>query len=39
VQETLRSDAPTIDELILDVLSLEFNETIMAAVSHQVEEH
>jgi len=35
----LRSDAPTIDELILDVLSLEFNETIMAAAGHQAEEH
>jgi quinone-reactive Ni/Fe-hydrogenase small subunit len=35
----LRSDAPTIDELILDVLSLEFNETVMAAAGHQAEEH
>ena len=35
----LRSDAPTIDELLLDVLSLEFNETIMAAAGHQAEEH
>lgn len=35
----LRSDAPTIDELILDVLSLEFNETIMVAAGHQAEEH
>ncbi len=35
----LRSDAPTIDELILDVLSFEFNETVMAAAGHQAEEH
>jgi len=35
----LRSDAPTIDELILEVLSLEFNETLMAAAGHQAEEH
>ncbi len=35
----LRSDAPTIDELILEVVSLEFNETLMAAAGHQAEEH
>ena len=35
----LRSDAPTIDELVLDVLSLEFNETLMAAAGHQAEAH
>jgi quinone-reactive Ni/Fe-hydrogenase small subunit len=35
----LRSDAPTIDELILDVLSFEFNETVMAAAGHQAEAH
>jgi quinone-reactive Ni/Fe-hydrogenase small subunit len=35
----LRSDAPTIDELILEVISLEFNETIMVAAGHQAEEH
>ena len=35
----LRSDAPTIDELILDVISLEFNETLQAAAGHQAEEH
>ncbi len=34
----LRSDAPTIDELILEILSLEFNETVMAAAGHQAEE-
>lgn len=33
----LRSDGPTIDELVLDVLSLEFHETIMAAAGHQAE--
>ena len=33
----LRSDAPSIDELVLDVLSLEFHETIMAAAGHQAE--
>ena len=35
----LRSDAPTIDELILEIISLEFNETIMVAAGHQAEEH
>ena len=35
----LRSDAPTIDELILETISLEFNETIMAAAGHRAEEH
>lgn len=35
----LRSDAPTIDELILETISLEFNETIMSAAGHQAEEH
>jgi quinone-reactive Ni/Fe-hydrogenase small subunit len=35
----LRSDAPTIDELILEVISLEFNETLQAAAGHQAEEH
>ncbi len=35
----LRSDAPTIDELILDVLSLEFNETLMVAAGHEAEGH
>lgn len=33
----LRSSAPTVDELIFDVLSLEFHETIMAASGHQAE--
>ncbi|HIC10552.1 MAG TPA: hydrogenase [Campylobacterales bacterium] len=35
----LRSDAPTIDELILETISLEFNETLMAAAGHAAEEH
>ena len=35
----LRSDAPTIDELILETISLEFNETLMAASGFQAEEH
>ncbi|MCF6340628.1 MAG: hydrogenase small subunit [Sulfurimonas sp.] len=33
----LRSDGPKIDELLLDIISLEFNETIMAASGHQAE--
>ncbi len=35
----LRSDSPTIDELILETISLEFNETLMAAAGHAAEEH
>ncbi len=35
----LRSDAPTIDELILETISLEFNETIMVAAGHAAEAH
>jgi quinone-reactive Ni/Fe-hydrogenase small subunit len=35
----LRSDAPTIDELILETISLEYNHTIQAAAGHQAEEH
>jgi len=35
----LRSDSPTIDELILETISLEFNETLMAAAGHRAEEH
>jgi len=34
----LRSDAPTIDELILETISLEFHETLMAAAGFQAEE-
>ncbi len=33
----LRTSAPTIDELILDVISLEFHEVIMAAAGHEAE--
>jgi len=33
----LRSSAPTVDDLLFDVLSLEFHETIMAASGHQAE--
>ena len=33
----LRSSTPTVDDLIFDVLSLEFHETIMAASGHQAE--
>ncbi|WP_321468109.1 hydrogenase small subunit [Halarcobacter sp.] len=33
----LRSSAPTVDDLIFDVLSLEFHETIMAASGHQAD--
>jgi len=35
----LRSDAPTIDELVLETISLEFNETLMAAAGHAAEHH
>jgi quinone-reactive Ni/Fe-hydrogenase small subunit len=35
----LRSDAPTIDELILETVSLEYNHTLQAAAGHQAEEH
>ena len=33
----LRSDGPKIDEIILDIISLEFHETLMAAAGHQAE--
>jgi quinone-reactive Ni/Fe-hydrogenase small subunit len=33
----LRSEGPKIDEILLDVISLEFNETIMAAAGYQAE--
>ncbi|MCF6200515.1 MAG: hydrogenase small subunit [Hydrogenimonas sp.] len=35
----LRSDSPTIDELILETINFEFNETLMVAAGHQAEEH
>ncbi len=33
----LRADGPKIDEIILDIISLEFHETLMAAAGHQAE--
>lgn len=33
----LRSDGPKIDEIVLDVISLEFHETLMAPSGHQAE--
>jgi len=34
----LRSDGPKVDEIILDIISLEFHEVLMAAAGHQAEE-
>jgi quinone-reactive Ni/Fe-hydrogenase small subunit len=33
----IRSDGPKIDEIVLDIISLEFNETLQAAAGHQAE--
>jgi quinone-reactive Ni/Fe-hydrogenase small subunit len=33
----LRSDGPKVDEIILDIISLEFHETLMAPSGHQAE--
>ncbi|MRI82797.1 MAG: hydrogenase [Epsilonproteobacteria bacterium] len=33
----LRSDGPKVDEIILEIISLEFHETLMAAAGHQAE--
>jgi quinone-reactive Ni/Fe-hydrogenase small subunit len=33
----LRSDGPKIDEIVLDIISLEFHETLMAPAGHQAE--
>ncbi|MCK9373740.1 MAG: hydrogenase small subunit [Sulfuricurvum sp.] len=33
----LRSDGPKIDEILLDIISLEFHETLMAPAGHQAE--
>ncbi|HHH72270.1 MAG TPA: hydrogenase [Sulfuricurvum sp.] len=33
----LRSDGPKIDEIVLDIISLEFHETLQAASGHQAE--
>ncbi len=38
-ESLLRSDAPTIDSLIFDYISLEYHETIMAASGWQAEEN
>lgn len=35
----LRSQYPYVDELVLEVLSIEYHETIMAAAGHQAEEN
>jgi len=37
-ESLLRSSRPTVEELILDVLSVDYHETIMAAAGHQAEE-
>lgn len=37
-EATLRTMYPWIDELLLEVLSMEYHETIMAAAGHQAEE-
>lgn len=37
-EATLRTMYPWIDELVLEVLSIEYHETIMAATGHQAEE-
>ena len=38
-ESLLRSDAPTIDSLIFDYISLEYHETVMAASGWQAEEN
>lgn len=38
IESLLRTSYPWIDELLLDVISLEYSETIMAAAGHQSEE-
>lgn len=38
-EAVLRSMYPWIDELLLDVISMEYHETIMAAAGHQAEEN
>jgi len=38
-ESLLRSDAPTIDSLIFDYISLEYHETVMAACGWQAEEN
>lgn len=36
-ESLLRSEHPTLEKLILDVISLDYHETLMAAAGHQVE--
>ncbi|MFN3535159.1 MAG: twin-arginine translocation signal domain-containing protein, partial [Desulfatiglandales bacterium] len=38
-EAVLRTMYPWIDELLLDVISMEYHETIMAAAGHQAEEN
>jgi hydrogenase small subunit len=33
----LRAEHPTLEKLILDVISLDYHETLFAAAGHQVE--
>lgn len=37
VESVLRSEAPTIGDLVLDVVSLDYQHTLMAAAGHQAE--
>ncbi len=37
VESILRSDSPTIGDLILELVSLDYSETLMAAAGHQAE--
>jgi len=37
-ESLLRADRPTVAELVLDYLSVDYHETIMAAAGHQAEE-
>jgi hydrogenase small subunit len=37
-ESLLRAEHPTLDKLILDVISLDYHETLMAAAGHQAEE-
>ena len=38
-ESLLRSQYPYVDDLVLEVLSVEYHETIMAAAGHQAEEN
>lgn len=37
-ESMLRAEHPTLEKLILDVISLDYHETLFAAAGHQVEE-